>query len=235
MILKGRRKRLEGILKGMEYSKQYIMREINALGLNDETVRRTTVYPVGKVKPMYIEGYPVFHFGYEGALPYYDKEDHEYNSMVKQYYYSATFDGYDYSKLTLPVMEKATIVFVHYFNDMKIRDLDNRSRKYVQDAIRLTGIIKDDNWQNVWNLDIGFYDKNKSHVQVYVVPTDNFPHFIGYLIKNHKEMSIELEDLPKRKVYEKEFLRLQKIKEQEKETKHRENQKKSEKEESMFF
>lgn len=203
--MRERKTRLKEILRGIERTKQYVMRELNALGYNKETVRRTIVYPVAKVKPIYIKDYPVFHFAYEGALPLYDEENSEYNSMIRSYYYNATFDAYDYSKLSLPMMEDATIIFVHYFNDMKIRDLDNRNRKFIQDAIKLTGIIEDDNWQNVWNLEIAFYDKNKCHVQVYVIPSQKLPHFIGYLMDNHRNMIIDLEE--KRTDFEKKMIR----------------------------
>ena len=223
------------MLRSMEESRQFIMREINSLGLNDGSIRRTMVFPMARVKPMYIKDYPVFHFGYEGVLPPYDVEDHDYNAMIRQYYYSATFDSYDYSKLLLPVIDKATIIIAHYFSDMTVRDLDNRNGQYIQDAIKLTGIIKDDNWQNVWNSDIAFYDKNGSHVQVYVVPTENYPHFIGYLIKKHEELKKELDDLPKISAYEKKFIEYQRKKEQEEALKIEKRKAKLEQEEKMFF
>ena len=56
-------------LKSLEEMKVYLMSQINKLGGNDDAIKRTSVYPMAKVKPMVISGYPVFQFSYEGALP----------------------------------------------------------------------------------------------------------------------------------------------------------------------
>src|SRR5690625_1442145 len=193
--------RLKEMLKSMEHFKQFIMSDINALGLNEETVKRTTVYPMAKAKPMVIGDYPVMQFAYEGMLPLFDNNDDKYNAIVRHYYYRSTLDSFDYSKMQLPLMKQATIIFVHYFNDKKIRDLDNRNTKYIQDAIRLTGVIGNDDWQNVWNMNIGYYDAEESHVQVYVVPTDNFTHFMNYLMENHEAMKQDIKNLSRRSKY----------------------------------
>lgn len=201
---------LKEMLKRLESFKQEIMKEINRLGKNDEAIRRTTVYPMAKVKPLIINEYPVFQFSYEGILPHYKENDHDYLSMIRHYYYRATFDSYDFSKFQLPVMEKAVVIFVHYFNNNIIRDLDNRNTKYIQDAIKQTRIIRDDNWKNVWNMNIAFLDEEKCHLQVYVVPSSNIGNFIDYLISHHEDLKKDTDYPINRVEFERQFIKFQK-------------------------
>jgi len=174
-------------LKSIEELKVYIMSEINKLGGNDVAIKRTTVYPMAKVKPMLINGYPVFQFSYEGALPAYKENDRDYLALIRHYYNRATFDSYDFTKIDFK-FSQSVIITAHYFNNMQIRDLDNRNRKLIQDAIRQTGLIRDDSWSRVWNVDVGFLDPKGNHVQVYVVSQDNFSNFISYLLDEHWEL-----------------------------------------------
>src|SRR5690625_4136412 len=197
------------MLKSIEYTKSYLMKEYNLLNYNDEAIRRTTVYPMARVTPLIINGYPVMQFAYEGVLPLDDKDDTAYLNKVRDYYYLSTFDSYDYSKMDLPIFDKATIIFVHYFSYKQLSDLDNRNTKFIQDAIRLTGVVKDDTWNNVWNLNMGFYDKERDHVQVYVAPTKHLGDFIDYLMKNHETLKQPLSDTHKLEDYENKFIALQ--------------------------
>lgn len=179
---------LKKFLRTLETLKEDIMRRINELeDLNVESPKYTTVYPLAQVKPKIINGYPVFQFSYEGALPLYDKEDN-YPSLIRHYYFRATFDAYDFSKITLK-FNHACMVMLHYFQDTRIRDLDNRNRKYIQDAIRQTGIINDDNWRTLTTVEQGHHDPSGSHVQVYVFGRENLNDFMAYLDTNHKKES----------------------------------------------
>ena len=174
-------------LKSLEEMKVYLMSQINKLGGNEDAIKRTSVYPMAKVKPMVISGYPVFQFSYEGALPAYKEDDRDYLALIRHYYYRATFDSYDFSNIDFK-FDQSVIITAHYFNNMQIRDLDNRNRKLIQDAIRQTGLIGDDSWSRVWNVDVGFLDPKGNHVQVYVVSQDNFAHFMSYLQDEHWEL-----------------------------------------------
>ncbi|MCM3711032.1 hypothetical protein [Sporosarcina luteola] len=171
-------------LKNIERMKVYLMSRINAIGGNRNAIRRTTVYPMAKVKPLLIDGYPVFQFSYEGALPLYKEDDRDYLAMIRHYYFRATIDAYDFSKIDFQFDKSVIIIAQHYENKL-IRDLDNRNRKLIQDAIRHTGLIGDDSWWRVWNVDIGFLDPRGNHVHVYVVSQDNFAEFIELLKKRN--------------------------------------------------
>ncbi|WP_252502728.1 hypothetical protein [Sporosarcina sp. Marseille-Q4943] len=174
-------------LKNIERMKVYLMSRINAIGGNRNAIRRTTVYPMAKVKPMLIDGYPVFQFSFEGALPLYKEDDRDYLAMIRHYYFRATIDAYDFSKIDFQFDKSVIIIAQHYENKL-IRDLDNRNRKLIQDAIRHTGLIGDDSWWRVWNVDIGFLDPRGNHVQVYVVSQDNFAEFIEVLKKRNYQL-----------------------------------------------
>lgn len=53
-----------------------------------------------------------------------------------------------------------------------MKDLDNRNKKYIQDAIRHTRVLSGDNWELVSNADIGFLDE-RNHIDVFVVRKEN--------------------------------------------------------------
>ncbi|QUW23398.1 hypothetical protein JSQ81_07705 [Sporosarcina sp. Marseille-Q4063] len=179
-------------LKSLEEMKVYLMSQINRIGGNDAAIKMTSVYPMAKVKPMIINGYPVFQFSYEGALPLYKESDRDYLAMIRHYYFRATHDSYDFSKVDYQ-FDKSVIIIAQHFENKIIRDLDNRNRKLIQDAIRHTGLIGDDSWWRVWNFDIGFLDPRGNHVQVFVVSQDSFGDFMTYL----KEKYFHLAKIPK--------------------------------------
>lgn len=182
-----KKEELFNTLKNLERLKVGIMKQINEMNYNAEAVFPTTVYPMAMVQPMVINDYPVFQFSYEGLLPHYKRTDKEYNKIIKDYYFRSTIDAYDFEAINIELGE-SFIIYAQYFKDDILQDLDNRNKKYIQDAIRQTGIIKDDTWKNVWNIDLGFKDEEYNHVQVYVVSRKNFIDFYSYLIENHKEI-----------------------------------------------
>lgn len=180
-------KYLLDILKNIERLKVGIMKQVNEANYNKASAFPTTVYPMAKVQPMVINDYPVFQFSYEGMLPHYKRTDKEYNKIIKDYYFRSTIDAYDFEQINIR-LDEAVIIYVQYFRDDIIQDLDNRNKKYIQDAIRQTTILVDDSWKNVWNMDIGFKDEEANHVQVYVVPKENYMDFYSYLMENHEEI-----------------------------------------------
>lgn len=189
---------LKGFLKEIERLKVGITREINRLNGNQEAVFPTEVYPMAKVQPMIIDNYPVFQFSYDGLLPHNRERDSEYNRIIRNYYFRATFDAYDFEKINIRFKE-AVIIFAQYFNDDIVRDLDNLNTNHIQNAIRHTGIIKDDNWHNLWGMNIGFKDPESNHVQVYLVDRNDFVKFYSYLIKEHEQLKVHNQEIHKRK------------------------------------
>ncbi|MFC5591690.1 hypothetical protein ACFPRA_22650 [Sporosarcina soli] len=189
-------------LKNIEEMKVYLMSRINGIGENEEAIKRTSVFPMAKVKPMIVDGYPVFQFSYEGALPLYKEADRDYLGMIRHYYFRATLDAYDFSNVDIQFDRSVIIIAQHYENKI-IRDLDNRNRKLIQDAIRHTGLIGDDSWWRVWNVDIGFLDPRGNHVQVYVVSQEHFAEFITVLQRQHFHLACIPEVTIKEKILNK--------------------------------
>ena len=67
-----------------------------------------------------------------------------------------------------PLIEKCNISMKFYHGDLRRRDSDNGATS-VLDLLTDCGVIKDDNWQIVRNLNISNdYDKNKARVEVFI-------------------------------------------------------------------
>jgi hypothetical protein len=143
------------------------------------------------VKRHEINGYPVYQLSYAGILPMYD-DDPGYHREIRDYYIRATLRGYDWRTNT-ESFEKAAIMAVHYFSDLSIRDLDNRNRSVLINAIRYTGLIGDDNWKNITYLEKGEMDyKGRCHVQMYVLDSENLSDFLLVHERIHYEIVKEL-------------------------------------------
>lgn len=165
----------------LEKLKVGIMRQINILKNNPKAIYPTKVYPIADTAPLPIDDYPVLRFSYDGLLPLYIEDD-SYKQMISDYYFHATTSSYDFDQME-NIFDKVFIVYCQYFEDHKLRDLDNRNKKYIQDAIRHTKIIKDDTWEIVSNVDLGFID-DINHVDVFVVNAENATNFIEKLRTN---------------------------------------------------
>lgn len=188
----GRLEDLESTLKHLDILRVDIMREINTIKFNQtESVyykkKPEGAYPLAKVSHEVIEDIAYFQFSYDGMLPHFNERDNEYLSMIRNYYLKATLDAYDYNKIDYKFYD-AVIVYVQYFKNDIIRDLENRNKKYIQDAIRLTRLIYDDHWERVWNADLGFKDEKRNHVQVYLISQHDFGKFYSILLEKHHEM-----------------------------------------------
>lgn len=131
-------------------------------------------------QPLAINGYPVFQFRYEGAMPLYDKENRELIQLVRDYYFQATLEMYELPEMNIQ-FEKAVLIIQHIFPDKIIRDLDNRNRKFVIDAIRLTGLINDDHFMNLSIFEEGYVKENAiPYVNVFLLNKENFQDFLTY-------------------------------------------------------
>lgn len=131
-------------------------------------------------QPLAINGYPVFQFRYEGAMPLYDKENRELIQLVRDYYFQATLEMYELPEINIQ-FKKAVLIIQHIFPDKIIRDLDNRNRKFVIDAIRLTGLINDDHFMNLSIFEEGYVKENAiPYVNVFLLNKENFQDFLTY-------------------------------------------------------
>ncbi|MCP3764652.1 hypothetical protein NLX67_20130 [Domibacillus sp. A3M-37] len=175
---------LKELLRNMEMLKSDVMARILELDDNAMLPPISTVYPGAKAKTLAVNGYPVYQFAYEGVLPLY-QQDGKYRAAIRHYYFRATFEACG----QLPfekTFDKAAIFIIYYFKDQIIRDLDNRNRKFLMDAIRQTGLITDDSWRHLAVMEEGFHDPHGDHVQMYVLARENFTDFLAYMERHHR-------------------------------------------------
>lgn len=202
------------MLRHIEKVRLSILEKINKLRNNPriEPNINLSSFKEKVIEPLDVKGFPVYQFSYDGMLPHSDESDISYIRKIRNYYYQLTLDAYDFDNLEKR-LDKAIIIFVQYFNTNLIKDLDNRNKKYIQDAIKRTGLIEDDSWDRVWNMDIGFKDEISNHVQVYVVEPSYFSLFFDYLLENHEKMKLNRDNI----ISQKDFFKLYKERDKESE------------------
>ncbi|GAB3051304.1 hypothetical protein [Virgibacillus ainsalahensis] len=186
------------LLKSVEMFKEETMRRLYELepeGREDAVSSN----PLARTTPHYVNGYPVFQFSYDGMLPLYKENDRDYASFVRNYYHRITFESYNYAGIEMQ-FNQAVLVIQHYFQDNIIRDLDNRNRKYIIDAIRYTRLVKDDNWKELSILEEGLPDK-QNHIQVYLLAEENRLNFLSYLKSNQHRLK-QIPEVGKRRKVE---------------------------------
>ncbi|WP_067729882.1 RusA family crossover junction endodeoxyribonuclease [Oceanobacillus damuensis] len=174
------------ILKSLERLKEDTMQRM--LEMDSQTADEGMKFEnsLAKTTPLSINGYPVFQFSYDGMLPLYKENDREYLRIIRDYYYRVTLGSYDFSLIETP-FKHAALVILHYFTDNRIRDLDNRNRKVIIDAIRHTALIADDSWKELSIVEEGHRDK-ENHIQVYLLERDHLINFLSHLKGNHFNM-----------------------------------------------
>src|SRR5699024_484020 len=183
---------LKGMLEKMEVFRSDVMAEINTLQVNDHTSVPVSVYPMANIDRFRFNDALVYQFSYHGALPPYQGMTKQYIKMMKDYYYMATLQSSDVLNIQEETHNPAwkgknVIIFAHFFRDLKTRDLDNRNKKYILDAIKRTGVLEDDSWMHVTLTDMAFLDEGHNHVQVFVVPENMYPAFYEELHANHHQ------------------------------------------------
>lgn len=135
------------------------------------------IYPPCHFQKFNMEGIPVYQLSYQGMLPLYMKENSS-KKQVRDYYIRATMEETIHHET--PVIDSAFIYICHFFQNSIIRDLDNRNRSVLINAIRYAGFIKDDSWKEVEIMESGFFDLAcRNHVQVFVTPSQNALKLIG--------------------------------------------------------
>ncbi|MFC3041608.1 hypothetical protein ACFOGI_15280 [Virgibacillus xinjiangensis] len=186
------------LLKCVELFKEETMRRLYEL---EPEERNTSApgNPLAKATPLMVNGYPVYQFSYDGMLPLYKEGDREYLALIRNYYHRITLEEYDYSKVETP-LNRAVLVIQHHFKDGIIRDLDNRNRKYIIDAIRQTRLVEDDNWKELSIVEEGLPDK-QNHIQVYLLEKENKVDFLNYL-EQHSHHLKKIPEVGRRRLIE---------------------------------
>lgn len=168
-----------GTLKQLEFLRAALLRETLDEYQGYSMFRFNKTIPNEDRKPLYINGFPVFQFVYKGSLPLFDKFDKKYLRSVQDYYFEATANLYNFKENKVR-FDKATLIIQHYQREHIISDLDNRCRKFIIDAIRYTGVIKDDNWQTLSLYEEGKKTEGDPFINVFLVDERNTLEFLHY-------------------------------------------------------
>lgn len=143
------------------------------------------IYPPCKFKQFDLGDSPVYQFSYEGMLPLYDKE-RKYFTRVRDYYLGSTQEAIRGIRVTS--FNRGFIYICHFFENLVIRDLDNRNRSFLINAIRYAGFIEDDSWKEIRIMEAGFLDvARKNHVQVFVTDLKNAMKLVENVDEKYKK------------------------------------------------
>lgn len=171
-----------GLLKKLEALRVSLLNEI----VQQERIELLSnyAYVEKQLQPRIVNSYPVFQFCYRGSMPVYEQGNKDYQFDVRNFYFASTLNMYDFKNIDFK-FDQATIIIQHYFADSVIRDLDNRNRKYVIDAIRHSGLIADDHYKQLSIFEEGFYIEkndyvNSPYLNVFLLETKNVPDFFSY-------------------------------------------------------
>ncbi|MGE7920665.1 hypothetical protein ACQKM9_17270 [Viridibacillus sp. NPDC093762] len=127
-----------------------------------------------------LNGFSFFKITYNGALPPYKAGDIDSIKQAKKYYFEATSNSFDF-KTNFVKFNKAIIHIRHHFKNKIIRDLDNRNRKYIIDAIRYANLIDDDDWQHLSLHEDAVLNPVLNCVEVFVGAQENYIDLLKYL------------------------------------------------------
>ncbi len=169
---------MESTLKNLELLRVSLMSDLNEPEM--QSYARIQRDSKQFYQPIMVNGYPVFQFRYDGAMPLYDEKDKKYTALVRNYYFQVTLNMYEFPKIDIR-FEKAVLIIQHVFSNAIIRDLDNRNRKYLIDAIRHTGLIDDDNFMHLSIVEEGFIKKECSpYVNAFLLGENNLLDFLSH-------------------------------------------------------
>lgn len=168
------------------------------LKMLDIDVPIDTPYPPCYVTRHELDGEAAYQFSYDGMLPlYFDRGGFsrervlkEYQDAVRDYYMRATYEGFRQlaGHETIEPFEQAFVYAAHFFKDMSLRDLDNRNRSVLINALKNVGIISGDEWQSLTYMEKGFLDIDKrNHVSVFITDERNKLKLVQYVEEKHNK------------------------------------------------
>lgn len=134
------------LIKDLELARINAYKQLSLIRLRNGEGYLNERLPKCKVATMEYEGELIVHLLYEGLLPRYVKGQH-YTQEIRDYYMLSTLQAVEENSINVTFSSESIIWIKHHFSSNIIRDIDNRNRKYLIDAIRHARIIKDDSQQ----------------------------------------------------------------------------------------
>ena len=137
------------------------------------------IYPPCHFQELSIEGNLVYQFNYEGTLPLYMKNK-SYEDKIRAYYQGAMIEALEGRSVLK--FDQAFIYVCHFFSNLQIRDLDNRNRRHLINAIRSAQLIEDDRWELIEIMDSGYLDPQKrNHIELFITSRENAMNLVEYV------------------------------------------------------
>jgi hypothetical protein len=154
------------LLKKLDQDKNGIIREITQLekdlAMFSENNLDRNIGQLISSKLMNFEGINLLRIRISGMLPHRIRDKN-----LEQAYTVGIMKSLEEIKEVR--FSKAFISINHYFANQIIRDVDNRNRNVVLNALRYAGLIPDDNWKFVTIMETGYLNKGDNFVDVIVL------------------------------------------------------------------
>ncbi|AYB41753.1 hypothetical protein D5F52_26735 (plasmid) [Brevibacillus laterosporus] len=162
--------KLEEAIKHLELVKCTMIDQLQELIAMEED---TYAKQISMIEDFSIED-GIFKFSINGRLPHFDIEDAKYKQKIRDHYQQKIIQFANiYDIESRVTYQKAFIYLIHFFRNEVPRDLDNRSKKFIFDGIRYSGIIRDDSWKNISYMERGLLDSNYERVEIWIGEEDN--------------------------------------------------------------
>ncbi|MCP1133341.1 hypothetical protein NKT34_08570 [Paenibacillus polysaccharolyticus] len=137
------------------------------------------IYPPCYFQELSVGGNLVYQFDYEETLPLYMKNK-PYEDKIRAYYQGAMIEALE--GRSLRKFDQAFIYVCHFFSNLQIRDLDNRNRRHLINAIRSAQIIEDDRWEFIEIMDSGYLDPQKrNRIELFITSRENAMNLVEYV------------------------------------------------------
>lgn len=145
--------------------------------------------------PIQLENMEVICLYYDDVIPSYKAttKDKEYGRNISRYFTLATARQLAELKSFTPT-EKNILYIEQHFKHTRSRDLDNRNRKLLIDALKYNHIISDDNMNNLSIFEHGKEGQPNNETLVFLIKEDDFIRFFELWKRtNPKEILEEIE------------------------------------------
>jgi len=129
--------------------------------------------------PLYINELEFYLFYFEDVIPTYKgaSKDKDYGRDIQKYYNQSISRQLNMAEPNVQ-QEKFVLVIEQYYKDKQVRDLDNRNRKLLIDAIKYNQLIKDDSMQELAIYETGTNGQPNNETIVFLLKQSDFVHFI---------------------------------------------------------
>jgi len=164
-------KRLKETIKHIELARILACQELESLE-NENLVYHPIEVHSFTSQVIQICDFEVFQMKIPNPLPMYDEKDQRYLKQLKDFYVPRIVNSIRNQKTKIRY-EKPFVLIHQYFPDLKIRDLDNRSKRFIFNGLRQGKIIIDDSWNKMEYMEMGSLDRDHPRTEIYLCESSN--------------------------------------------------------------